>query len=269
MLASPKQFALTIVDSIITAPLRERNCGREYCRTLLSPKTRHFDRPAAAVNLVDALVPGAARRVAHFVIRHTKLPLAGGRLELAGYGSGDTVFEMRWGSFRFVLKVQRESLGLGLEKLLRLASIRKCAYQSVCSSFGSHTDLFPPTDFLILHGPLFSRPAAAAIQPFIEGSRRDLLRDYSDDELRQLLSRDWRLRDQCTVFVEQMTQALESDRWMLDLGRNNLVVVTHNQRNRLIYMDAEMIEAGWLRANGWYGEYRGHLQRLGSVLKEL
>ncbi|MBE0528829.1 MAG: pantoate--beta-alanine ligase, partial [Thermoleophilia bacterium] len=77
-----------------------------------SPRPRRsFDRVAAAVNVVDRLLPGSADALARRLADTAPLALAATAIEAVDFGSGGTVFRVETPAGPHALKVFRRSLG--------------------------------------------------------------------------------------------------------------------------------------------------------------
>ena len=266
-------ITLRFCDSMLTAALRPREPrARAYLSKMLSRRTRHFDRPAAALNFIDALLPGASRLWERAVIRGSRLPFRFETLAPLAHGNGTTVYGFQGPRGRYVYKVQRASLGLSLPALRAFARERLDKFEGVLSHYGAAADAFPPSHFMVAHGPLFGAAAVVTMQPLVTGPTRDILEGVDDHELAGLLERQPGLRRQVAVFAERTIAAWEGGaRWIVDLGRNNLLLVGPPGEMRLVYLDAEMLEVAGLKSAPQTAHYervvermRGWLQRFGE-----
>ncbi len=258
-----------VLDSMVTASVRPRQeFAWDYFRILIRRRTRHFDRPAAALNCANELIPGTTNAVSTSVFRFSKLPFRYSTINVLGYGSGDTVFTLKQNGELLVVKVQRDSLGKNLGELLQLVWARRDTFETVTREYNQAFDLFPATHFLVVHGPLMGMPAVVSIQPFIAGQKRDLLYGFSDDELVELLSSNDRLRQQLHCFVQTTSRAFEIGEWLVDLGKNNLLLIESEGEMRLVFTDTEMLQAKWAKDTGRFDDYCNTLLRMKRILEE-
>jgi hypothetical protein len=240
-----------------------------YGRILLGRRTRHFDRPAAALNLVDAIVPGTAAAWSELALRGRRLPLRCSELALLAFGTGDTVYRLGPPNSGSVLKVERISLGLRLAELTALAKRRRDALRDVLRQYRRAPGVFPDVQFLVIQSPLFRVPAVAALQPYVEGPFRDLLRDVPEAELDRMVARMPQLRADIVAFLECTIAAWERGGWVVDLGRGNLVLAGEGDRARLVYLDVEMKEASGLNGTVREWMYEDVVERMREVLRAI
>lgn len=258
--------ALRFFDSMLTSAVRS---GEErpwaHLRSVFARRTRHFDRPAAALSFLNALLPGTRDFWLRLVLRVSRLPLRGGPPTPLAHGNGTTVYAFDAPSGRFVYKVQRDSLGLPLPALRAFAEDRLRKFRGVLRHYGPVAEVFPPSHFLIAHGPLLNAAAVVTLQPMISGPTRDLLDDFDDEQLERLLESQPRLRRQVAAFAARTIVAWEGGaRWIVDLGRNNLLLVGAPHDLRLIYLDAEMLEVSELEASPRAPMYDAIVDRMRS-----
>lgn len=266
----PRRFVLKLFDSLLTALSRPRPARRrDYLRILFSRSTRHFDRPAAGLSLLDAIAPGIARLWGRLVMRGARLPFRSAAMELLAHGSGTTVYSFGPPGERYVCKTQRDSLGGALPELIAFASDRLRKYRSVLDHYAPVAEVFPPTHFAIVHGPLLGLPVVVSVQGFVPGQTRDLLHDMDDLELERLLGRRSRLRHQVARFFECTIEAWEAGTEIVDLGRDNLLLVGRPGSERLVYLDAEMLGVAYLKARRRGSHYASVIERMKKILARL
>lgn len=234
------RFWCKALDAVLTAELRPRQGVGRLLGTLVSPSSSHFDRTAALRNLLSAAAPGLVARAHRRLLLPGVLPFRGVELELMAYGSGATVFLVHATGRRYVLKVNRRSLGRSRASLAELGRTVRGKYESARRWFGEGAagDVLVPTSHLILAGPLRGFSAVATVQPFIEGAKSDFFRDHSDDEILDLLGGDARLRQSFLAFGSRFLEVYRSQGRCVDLlGRENLMLVRNDGRYRLRLVD--------------------------------
>jgi hypothetical protein len=118
----------------------------------------------------------------------------------------------------------------------------------------------------VIQSPLFGVPAVGALQPYVKGPFRDLLRGVSDAELERLVARVPRLRADLAAFLECTIAAWERGGWIVDLGRDNLVLAGEGDDTRLVYLDIEMKEVTGLRGSTRESMYEAVVQRMREIL---
>ena len=256
-----------LCDALVTASIRPRASSWAHARLLFGRRTRHYDRAAAALGFIDSVLPGAARAWAKLALRGTKLPLRCSDLKPMAFGTGDTVFTLAGSpEGSVVCKVERRTLGRSASELLALARWKGDAYRSIVQDYAAVRDVFPDARFLVGHGPMFGVPAVLALQMFVEGRKRDILRDVPIDEIRELVACNPRLRAQVSGFFPLTIEAWEHGAWVVDLGPDNLVLVGEGDGARLVYLDVEMKEVRRVRGSVREGMYRTLIERMRAIL---
>jgi hypothetical protein len=238
---------LKALDAIVTAPLRARTSLLSNWKGLLHPRSANYDRVASFVGFLEEVVPGISERLSQRLMASARLPFVASHIEVLGFGSGATVLLLRSPSGQKVLKIYRRSLGRSSEGLMALAQEFRQKHTTISGWYGAPSYVVLPTHFLILHGPLLSQPAVAALQPYVEGEHRDLFTDFETDELFALLRNDPELAQQVLSFARQTIRLYSELRLAPDLlGHRNLAVVTQGNRRKLLLMDYGIFELGKL-----------------------
>jgi len=236
---------------------------------LLRRRTKRYDRVAAALNLFDSVVPGAASACARLALRNERLPLRCDAVTPLAFGAGDTVFQLRGDGEPVACKVERRSLGRPTSDLFALARWRADAFQQILQDYAEVRDVFPSARFLVAHGPMFGVRAVVTIQTFVAGPWRDILRDVDTEEIRGLVAHRPRLRAQITGFLRRTIAAWERGEWIVDLGSDNLVLAGEGDTARLVYLDVEMKEVRSLRGSVRETMYETLVERMRAVLNSL
>ena len=249
--------------------MRPRQSTWRHGLTLVGRRTRHWDRPAAALNFVDSILPGAADAWVKVALRKRKLPFRCAELDLLAFGTGDTVYRLGAPNAGRVLKVERISLGLGTPELVALAKRHRDAFDDVLRQYRDVSDVFPRVEFMVVQSPLFRVPAVGALQPYVDGPFRDLVRDVPLDELSRLLGDRPDLRTRIIRFCQCTIASWARGGWIVDLGRENLVLAGVGDSARLVYLDVEMKEAAEIRGTVREVIYEDVIERMRVLLAAL
>ncbi len=237
---------LKALDAIVTAPLRPAEPASSNWRCLLNPRSAHYDRVAAAVRLADRASPGFLARAVRWVVRLEHLPFPHQGTEVLGYGAGATVLRLRnCGGGDAVLKIYRLSLGRGASEVLKIAVRFKKQHERVSRWYNNRRiRLVPPMQFLVVQGPVLGRPAAAGVQPYIGGEKRDLLQQYSDAELVELMRRYPTFRAEFEWFARRTLGTIARETCCFDmLGTGNLMVILDDEAPpRLVVLDSDFFD---------------------------
>jgi hypothetical protein len=260
------------LDAAVTAPLRPKSSLAGSIKEVLSLQTSNYNRVAAAMNVLDWAAPGASRAVSTLLTRSPRLPFAATQVELMSYGSGATVFLLRGNGSDKVLKVYRQSLGRDPRGVMEVVQLYRRKYETVRGWYNGRDRLVPTAYFLIVHSPLLNRPAAAILQPYIAGDKRDIFEDFTDEELLDLLRSDEPLAEQFVFFVRETWRVYIARGLCLDfVGRDNLMLVNQAGRRSLLIIDNGIFEIETLRqrAPQTLAEIESRLRRLLRLLQQL
>jgi hypothetical protein len=240
------------LDAAMTAHLRPGRTVSQQLSTLLSPRSFGYDRVAAAVNCVDRIIPGTARRVASLICRPMELPFEAAPAELLAFGSGATVFL----AGDRVVKIYRRTLGVPRRRLPDLLEQYRQKYEEMRRLYLDAPGVVWPAEYAIVGGPILSRPAVACIQEFIPGLLRDFFTDLTEDQLREAMDCSPELRRQVVAFAEATLDLHRREGRCPDLaGHCNLAVAGEGREARLC-----LIDYGLKESHGFHG-----LERMESV----
>lgn len=280
----PEAFAWTLeslrsrvffkmMDAVLTAPLHPRQAGRSLLRTILTLRSPHYKRIASTINLADRIIPGLSYRISKSLVSETHLPFAVLSIRLMSYGSGSTVFLLDTPGGWNVLKVFRRSLGKTGPNLLNLTIEFQTKYLTVSRWFNQEGfRLVPPALFLLLHGPLLGKPAAATLQPFLSGELKDLFLDYQDSELLGLFKGDRELKRQFVHFARKVLQVAAEEGVCMDfIGRHNVVLIQDHTGCRLAVIDNGIFNMEQIRVTrpAIYEQIQAYLERIRHLLLAL
>ncbi len=231
------------LDAVVTASLRPRRGFAASLRSMLTPRSSNYDRMGSLINLLDAMVPGTARRATELVCRRMDPPFDAERIELLAYGSGTTVFLAEGSSGSRVLKIYRKSLGASARRLPGLVEEFRQRYDVIRSWYDGLPGLVWPGEFIVLRGPILGRPAVACVQDYIDDETTDFFRGFSNGELAAVLGGSRVLRRQFLLFAERTLDIYRSQRCCPDfLGENNLSIVGSGGDRRLCLIDYGMFD---------------------------
>jgi hypothetical protein len=262
---------LRCLDAAVTAPARQRRPAARPLRELLRTR-RSFDRVAAAVNVVDRLLPGCADALARRLTATAPLALAATAIEAIDFGSGGTVFRLETPSGPHALKVFRRSLGRPLAEQRAVAAYYADRYRTVSGWYARVPGLVARSAFLILPGPIRGHPAAAVVQPFLEGRKRCFFEDLDPAAALELLSQDKALSEQFQGFASVTLELWKKGERCLDLvGRENLMLLEVGGRQRFAIVDCGLFELPILlqQAPARYAALGERVGRLEALLARL
>jgi hypothetical protein len=266
-----RELWLRCLDAAATAPARQRRPGARPLRELLLAR-RSFDRVAAAVNVVDRILPGTAGALARRVADAAPLALAATAIEAVDFGSGGTVFRVETPAGPHALKVFRRSLGRPLAEQRAVAAYYAERYRTVSGWYAAVPGLVAPSAVLILPGPILGRPVAAVVQPFLEGAKRCFFEDLDASAALALLDEDPDLAQQFQGFATATLELWTKGERCLDLvGRENLMLLESRGRRRLAIVDCGLFElpAERRRAPARYAALGQRIGRLQALLARL
>ncbi len=262
------RFLYRSLDAVVTAPLRPPRRFTAHLRSVLNVRSSNYDRVGSLVNMVDAIIPGTARRAGSIICRPVKLPFPADRIEPLAFGSGATVFLIQDGDRRRVLKIYRKSLGAGPQRLASLIEMYRAKYETIRSWYDGVTELVWPAEFMTLPGPVLGRPAIACVQDYIDGEMTDFFEGFSNGDLATVLRSSETLRRQFLHFAERTLDVARSQRRCPDfLGLNNLTIVGdgHGRRLRLIDYGSVGLEGCGDRTPEVRERITGCLERIRSL----
>ena len=192
----------------------------------------------STVNLVDKVIPGIAGRLSRWIFTNNHLPWVSVNLELIAFGSGSAVFKLGRNGDAKVLRIYRKSLGKSMLGLWEIAEYYRKNYETVLAWYGGSLDLVLPMEFLVLQGLPFVGAVAASFQPYVQGEKRDLFEDFSDDEFVRLLDENPFIRDQFIFFAERTLCQWQERKICYDfVGRENIMLVKRGGSYRLKIVD--------------------------------
>jgi hypothetical protein len=260
----PASLLCHTLDAAMTASLRPRRSFGEQVRCMLSARSSGYERVAAAVNALDRLVPGAARRATALICGDLRLPFAAEHVELLAFGSGATVFLVRDGAAAArVVKVYRRTIGARRDRLPALLESYRRQYEEVREIFAGAPGVVWPSEYLVIEGPILERPAVACVQDHIAGPMRDLFTDMSVAEILEATAVSSSLRRQLAEFA-RLTMALHGAgaRCPDFLGHRNLSVAGEGAEARLRLIDYRLFALPAGGASGLEARLKPCIQRM-------
>lgn len=235
---SLRDKAFKIIDAIITAPVHAQASAGQNARLLVQSGGSNYKKMGAFINLLDCFIPGIGRKASLYFLRSKKLALAEGRLTLLDFGSGATVLRYENASGDYVVKISRKSLGKPAVTLLQFSREYQESYSKLVAWYNQKYPIVPSSHFFISQSTFLDTPCIVCVQDFVDGEQEDLLRDYDDEQIVQMMKRDRRLGDEFMEFIRGTLQAVESEGLCLDmLGRKNLMLLTRDKVKQLVIVD--------------------------------
>jgi hypothetical protein len=196
-----------------------------------------FRRARRLANFLTSVLPQPLTSYLEKGFDPSRLPFRADRVELLGFGSGSTVYLVRFGRASevepLVLKIWRKSLGLNLGELQRQADARRHAYRTIARWY-SGSDAVLPTHFLILHGPVLAGRAVACVQPLLRRGTLDLFDDIGERDLVRMLVEHPPLRSHFVLFVERTLHFARTEGACVDIAGHGNVVLEARSRLRLL-----------------------------------
>lgn len=202
-----------------------------------------FNRAVSIIHMIDRVIPGVSQRLSRRLYLDSRFPWRPVSTELIARGSGAAVFKLNWSHGPKVVRIYRRSLGRSLDGLLKVAAYYQSRYRMLSQWYGGPLELIPEMEFLVLQGPYLVGPVAASLQPYIQGQKRDLFQDFTDDELLKLLKENHFVREQFLFFAKQTLCQWEERKMCLDfLGMQNVMIVNRGGKYRLCLPDLGIFE---------------------------
>lgn len=266
-----KQCLLRLLDAAITAPARPHQNLAAHLRFLLG-RGSHYDRVASCLNLVHTILPSLSLALTRRFYETQHLPFGSPTLKFLDYGSGGTVFLLQGDHEPKVIKIYRKSLGQPLETLVDILLRQRQKYETVSRWYNTGVEVVPPGDFLIVNGPHMGSPAVALLQPYVEGHKKDLLGDFTDDDLLALFVANPIVRQQFYIFATQTIADFFAGGDCFDLvGKANLMLIEHDEKRRLAIVDAGIFDLPTVRQKRpqAFAQMQQHVARLRRLLPKL
>lgn len=266
------RLLLQALEGVLIAPLVPRRRLREVLPDFTRRGVPNRMRVAYLFELLDRVIPGLARRLSAALYKKHRLPLRGSRLELIGYGTGATVFLLRGGPEKRVLKIYRRSLGRNQRGLLEVANAYRAKYELIRDWYGEQHPFVLPSDFLIANGPLLGRPVALCLQEYIPGKKSDFFADHTDEQLLQMMREDTALRAEFKHFVERTKQIYAERGMCFDfLGHENLVLLEAPAGHRLAIIDTGIVDVTQARAArpAWMAKFDALMARMSGLYEHV
>jgi hypothetical protein len=260
------------LDAAITAPVRSERRLIEHVQSILSGKSRKFDKVPSIINVVDNIIPGFSLCLSNLLYRSNYLPFNSAPIELINYGAAYTVFLLEMEDENKVLKINRKSLGKRLGGLLKIAKGSRGRRETVSSWYNGEFELLPRAEYVILNGPILGSPATAMLQSYIYGEKKDFFKDFSDDDLIRLMEENDDLRNQFVFFAERTISIYFEYGLCIDfLGKNNIMLVNNKDGLRLIIADhgfVDLAASKRLRPE-IFSQLEEHICRMKFILQRL
>lgn len=137
-----------------------------------------------------------------------------------------------------VLKVFRQSLGLGAPKLAEFQILVQRSLSHMQQYYGHCEDLLLPSSHHVIMAPVLGLQSVAILQKLVDDPFTDFFLDHSDSELVTLLINHAQLRRQFNEFTEGMRRSLRDGTRCFDMfGRDNLMLTHGPTGTRLAIAD--------------------------------
>lgn len=265
------RFLFKSLAAIMTASVRPKRGLIDHLGSLVSLRASNYDRIGALVNSIDAILPGTAKSLSNLLHRSDRLPVQVDNMKLYAYGTSVMVFLVETAQGRSVIKIYKKSLGNDLNGLLKVANYYKKKYELAKSLYDA-PGLVPPGHFVVISSPILGSPAAACIQSYIEGEKKDFINDFSDMELVDLIRQDDALRQQFICFANQTIRMYADHELCIDLlGEGNLILAKNDGIVTLNLVDCGILPISlWKsRSDKNYSKIDAYVSRLGALLHKI
>ena len=230
---SPRYLLMKALDAVVTARCQPAT-WKHNMRSVLHPNSPHYERVGSLIRLLRRCCPLPVRAAERMMLRTDELPFRSTDIEPVAFGFSVTVFRVRIDESDCALKVFRDSLGYGLDEALSVVHDARTQYERVVAIYGG--ELVLPLSFLVLKSPVLGATAAAAVQPFVNCSYKDLFA-YRDSEILALAREHTSLRESFVHFARSTIASCNAANFCLDiLGPHNVVVLAQDAP-RLAIMD--------------------------------
>lgn len=238
-----RQLISKIFYAVLLSSLQSNPPSTVSRRFLPRYDSSRYSRAVSIVHMVDRVIPGVSTRLSRRIYINSRFPWRQVSTELIARGSGAAIFKLNWSHGPKVVRIYRRSLGRSLDGLLKVAAYYQSRYRMLSNWYGGPLGLVPEMQFLVLQGPSLVGPVAASLQPYIQGQKRDLFQDFTDDELLRLLKEKHFFREQFLFFAKQTLRQWEEGKMCLDfLGRQNVMIVNQGGNYRLCLPDLGIFE---------------------------
>lgn len=249
-----------------TAPTRPLKTTEAYLWEALVPRTSNFDRVGALVRYLTIVAPRWMARLQRRLEQPDELPLRTSNVTPFAFGKGSSCVSLE-GTPR-ILKIFRASLGQDVRSLVAMARQLEDDYDTLRRWYAEVPDLFPHTVHVVLRSPLRGVPAAARIQERVWGPSRDLLLDFRDDDLVDLLRSSPSFGGSFRAFAAATRRAWDDDGRFLDMiGPDNVIVVqpTVEPQLRVIDFGIMDVEEKRLKVPRIFRQAAGIVKRLEGI----
>ena len=265
----PSRLLLRLADAAVIAQTYDGTGVGQLLRLQRHlPLHARVSRLALLFAMAGWWAPGGVTAVVRRLYRLDGLPWPESAIEVVGHGSLGTVFLLVRNSPLMVLKTYRHSLGIPLPEQLRLLEVHRREHELVTKWYNRNHELVVPAVHLVVNGPLLGTPVAGALQAYVAGTKKDLLRDFTDEGLARLFADHELVRQQFSEFAYKTLACFYEGEVCYDfLGRNNLMLVRDSDGMRLKIVDGGLFELEHIRRlPSRYAALRRQVERLEFLL---
>ncbi len=235
------RFLYRAYDAVYTARTRPEKGTRDSFQEILGPGSHSFDRVGALTRYVWSKAPGVMEHIHQLLHCPHRMPLLASATGPFAFGREASCIVLH-GTPK-VLKVHRGSLGQDVPNLVRIAKRLEAEYETLLRWYAPVPALLPHTMHLVMCVPLRGVRGVVRIQDLVPEPSRDLLMDFSDDDLVELMGQNPRLSRDFSAFVGATMNAWDRERQFLDLvGANNLVLVHHATEPEMRVVDLGVVD---------------------------
>jgi hypothetical protein len=226
--------------AIMLAPVQSKQSFSQLFKSVFYPRRSRYGRITSFINIIDFVLPNASkilsRRISknnHFPWNNTQPP------SLIGSGVGAAVFKYN----NLALRIYRKSYGSGLKTAISTVKLYQQHYHKISTWYQNKHNITLPMHFLVVHGPPLFQPTAASIQPYLPNSRKDLFKDFNQDQLITQAQTHPTFNQALSFFIEKTLNAYHQENACPDLlGDDNVVIVYRDGLPHLHILDIGILD---------------------------
>ncbi len=239
MYKSTHPFILKSLYAIMFAPIQSKQSFSQQLKAVFGPRQSSYGRLASFINILDRIYPATSKILSRRVAKDNYFPWHRPQpARLIGSGAGAIVFKLD----NLALRIYRKSYGSGLTSAFEAVRLYKQYFYTVKRWYQDKHNILLPMDFLVLQGPPLFQPIAASLQPYLPSSRKDLLKDFTQDELLAIAQAHPSFKQTLLFFLEQTLYTYYNKNACLDLlGDDNIVIVYRNTIPYLHILDTGIL----------------------------
>lgn len=235
--------SIQTADQIARAPLNPSGGTSLFRCVEEAIKSRpEIGKIGVVMQVLDRLIPGLGITLSAIVNSSESLPFKSDQPTIVAHGREQQVYKINVNGEPLALKLNMDLRGADLNSLIQQATKIKNEHKRMQGWYGHIPGFIPDERILILHGPPFSFPTVAAIQPFIDGDFHCFFEDFTQEQLVDLMREDQELGKNFMLFAERFQEIAQEEQEYPDLLANgNLAIVSNDDKHQLVFIDPHVI----------------------------